>query len=81
MFNPVSLKLKSLFQFKSDRLSEDDPHYNRDPSESDKVHVLVFVVPANTPGSLSDVILQKMKKISEEARDLGKKISSDVSNI
>lgn len=74
MFNPVSLKLKSLFQFKPDRgLTEDDQYYNKDPSENDKVHVLVFVVPANTAGSLSDGVLQKMNKIREEARDLGKK--------
>lgn len=75
-FNPVSLKVKSVFQFRPDRgLSEDDPDYNRDPSENDKVHILVFVVPANTAGSLSDGVLQKMKKIRMEARDLGEKIS------
>lgn len=76
MFNPVTLKLKSLFQFRPDRgLSEDDPDYNWDPSEKDKVHVLVFVLPANTAGSLSDGVLQKIKEIRKEARDLGKKIS------
>lgn len=81
MFNPVSLKLKPLFQFKPDRgLSVNDPYYNRDPSKNDKVHVLVYVVPANTAGPLSDGVLQKIKKIRMEARDLGKKISFHVAS-
>lgn len=71
MFNPVCLKLKSLFQFGPTAL----PDYNGDPSENDKVHVLVFVVPAGTSDSLSDVVREKMKKIREEARDLGEKTS------
>uniref|UniRef100_A0A3Q2WN76 G domain-containing protein n=1 Tax=Haplochromis burtoni TaxID=8153 RepID=A0A3Q2WN76_HAPBU len=36
-----------VFQFNPERkLSKDDPHYNSSPSDSDKVHILVFVVDA-----------------------------------
>ncbi|KAI9539437.1 hypothetical protein NQZ68_005517 [Dissostichus eleginoides] len=38
----------------SSALSEDNQHYNRDPSINDRVHVLVCVIPGNTAGLQND---------------------------
>ncbi|KAF3846482.1 hypothetical protein F7725_003560 [Dissostichus mawsoni] len=41
-FNPISA------------ISEDNQHYNRDPSLNDRVHVLVCVIPGSTAGLQND---------------------------
>lgn len=48
----------------------DDEHYNAAPTQNDKVHILVYVVPANTAASNSKV-LDKLRAIRNEATDLG----------
>ncbi|TKS75313.1 Interferon-induced protein 44 [Collichthys lucidus] len=58
-FNPVS------------KLSEKDPFYNKSPTDNDKVHALVCVVPANTVADIKDEVVQKIREIRMEASDLG----------
>ncbi|XP_029996431.1 interferon-induced protein 44-like [Sphaeramia orbicularis] len=52
-------------------LSKDDPYYNTNPSLSDKVHVLVCVVCADTVHLLDDDVMKKMRKVRLDARDMG----------
>ncbi|XP_055362735.1 interferon-induced protein 44-like isoform X2 [Betta splendens] len=58
MFNPVS------------KLSEGDEHFNKTPTDNDKVHVLVCVVAADTLSTMSDEVLMKFKELREEASHL-----------
>ncbi|XP_033999265.1 interferon-induced protein 44-like [Trematomus bernacchii] len=67
-FNPISA------------ISEDNQHYNRDPSLNDKVHVLVCVIPGNTAGLhndnnptqlLTEDFETKLREVRFEARDIG----------
>ncbi|KAG7999324.1 Interferon-induced protein 44 [Nibea albiflora] len=58
-FNPVS------------KMSEKDQSYNNSPSDNDKVHVLVCVVPASTVANIKDEVVQKIRDIRMEASDLG----------
>ncbi|XP_051244175.1 interferon-induced protein 44-like isoform X2 [Dicentrarchus labrax] len=50
-------------------ISEDDCHYNNNPTLNNKVHVLVCVVPANTIHLLSDETVKKMRDVRLAARD------------
>ncbi|XP_034084786.1 interferon-induced protein 44-like [Gymnodraco acuticeps] len=66
-FNPVSA------------LSEDDQHYNSDPSLNDRVHVLVCVIPGNIAGLQNDNAtlqlptedVKKLREVRLAARDMG----------
>ncbi|XP_033999263.1 interferon-induced protein 44-like isoform X2 [Trematomus bernacchii] len=67
-FNPISV------------ISEDNQHYNRDPSLSDKVHVLVCVIPGNTAGLkddnnpsqlLTEDFETKLREVRLAASDMG----------
>lgn len=57
-FNPVS------------PITESDPYYNPEPKLEDTVHVLVCVVDANSP-DIDATVVQKMKEVTQAARDLG----------
>lgn len=59
-FNPTS----ALSSHSCDHL------YNKNPTENDKVHVLVCVVPANTVSQIRDETVQKIRKIRTEASEL-----------
>ncbi|XP_030641296.1 interferon-induced protein 44-like [Chanos chanos] len=52
-------------------LSEGDPGYNSSPSLKDKVHCLVSVLPADKISLIDDAVIKKMRKIREEASDMG----------
>ncbi|KAG8011547.1 Interferon-induced protein 44, partial [Nibea albiflora] len=58
-FNPVS------------KMSEQDQFYNNSPSNNDKVHVLVCVVPGSTVAHIKDEVVRKIREIRKEASDLG----------
>lgn len=61
-----------MFQFRANStLSEDDLFYNKSPTNNDKVHVLVCVVPADKVGRMSDEVLKKIRDVRKEASDLG----------
>ncbi|KAK1877912.1 Interferon-induced protein 44 [Dissostichus eleginoides] len=63
----------------SSALSEDNQHYNRDPSINDRVHVLVCVIPGNTAGLQNDNAtsqlptegVKKLREVRLAARDMG----------
>lgn len=62
-----------IFQFSTDKkLSEDDEFYNPNPKITERVHVLVCVIPANNMAIMTNQILEKIRKIRLEARDLSK---------
>ncbi|XP_029968760.1 interferon-induced protein 44-like isoform X1 [Salarias fasciatus] len=46
-------------------------YYNETPTINDKVHVLVYVVKANTFNLMEDGPVNKMREVREEARKLG----------
>ncbi|KAG8007047.1 Interferon-induced protein 44, partial [Nibea albiflora] len=58
-FNPVS------------KIAEDDRKYDKSPTLSDRVHVLVCVVSATTTNILSDETVAKMREVRLAARDMG----------
>lgn len=53
------------------RLSEDDPCFVRAPTDNEKVHVLVCVIPAGTLTVMSADILQKIRDVRVAASELG----------
>lgn len=61
-----------VFQFNpASKLSENNRFYNGAPTDNDKVHVLVCVIPADTVGLMSTEVLQKIRDIRMEASSLG----------
>ncbi|GLD66712.1 C-Jun-amino-terminal kinase-interacting protein 4-like isoform X1, partial [Lates japonicus] len=52
-------------------LSEGNPGYNSSPTLSDRVHVLVSVVPAGNVSLISDEILEKMREVRLAASEMG----------
>lgn len=75
VFNPMCLTLSpNGLQFKqSQKLSEDDDFYNSTPSVNDRVHVLVYVVPANTSEPINKKVLEKIRAVRLKAKDLGER--------
>ncbi|KAI9523328.1 hypothetical protein NQZ68_028352 [Dissostichus eleginoides] len=58
-FNPIST------------LSENNQHYNSDPSLNDRVHVLVCIVPGSIAGLQDDDSVKKLREVRLAARDMG----------
>uniref|UniRef100_I3KRB2 G domain-containing protein n=1 Tax=Oreochromis niloticus TaxID=8128 RepID=I3KRB2_ORENI len=54
------------------KLSKDDRHYNSSPSDSDKVHILVFVIDASTISSMKQENMEVIEDIRDEANEMGK---------
>ncbi|KAL3999431.1 ATP-dependent RNA helicase DDX47/RRP3 [Sarotherodon galilaeus] len=52
-------------------LRESDPNYNSSPTLDDKVHIVVFVIPADRVSIISDKTWRKMKDVRLHARDKG----------
>lgn len=73
VFNPMRLTLNPIgLQFKEEqKLSEGDDFYNSAPRDNDRVHVLVYVVPADTSEPMNKRVLEKIKAVREKAKDLG----------
>lgn len=62
-----------VFQFNPEcKLSKDDPHYNSSPSDSNKVHILVFVIDASTISNMKQENLEVIEDIRDEADEMGK---------
>ncbi|XP_035851632.1 interferon-induced protein 44-like [Sander lucioperca] len=73
--NDVKLALmghvKEDYRFNPDStLSDDDQFYNEQPTNNDKVHVLVCVIDANTVPQMSEKTVEKIRDIRIEARKL-----------
>lgn len=75
VFNPVPLTLSpNGLQFKENqKLSEGDVFYNPAPSDNDRVHVLVYVVPADTSEPMNNKVLEKIRAVRLKAKDLGER--------
>ncbi|KAF3846480.1 hypothetical protein F7725_003558 [Dissostichus mawsoni] len=58
-FNPIST------------LSENNQHYNRDPSLNDRVHVLVCIIPGSIAGMQDDDSVKRLMEVRLAARDTG----------
>ncbi|XP_063323924.1 interferon-induced protein 44-like [Pelmatolapia mariae] len=68
----ISGHVKEGYMFKpKSLLRESDPNYKSSPTLDDKVHVLVFVIPADTVSIISDETWRKMKEVRLHARDKG----------
>ncbi|KAG8011548.1 Interferon-induced protein 44, partial [Nibea albiflora] len=52
------------------KLSKGDQFFKDSPSNNDKVHVLVCVVPASTVSLITDEAVRKIREIRKEASDL-----------
>ncbi|XP_060755091.1 uncharacterized protein LOC132866365 isoform X3 [Neoarius graeffei] len=52
-------------------LTAESNNYNPTPNLNDKVHCLVFVLPADKVAQICDGITDKMKKILQQAQELG----------
>ncbi|KAI9523325.1 hypothetical protein NQZ68_028349 [Dissostichus eleginoides] len=66
-FNPLST------------LSEDNQHFNSDPSLNDRVHVLVCIISANTAQFLTDDLVKKLREVRLAARDM--EVGNDIRNV
>uniref|UniRef100_UPI0037E969BE interferon-induced protein 44-like n=1 Tax=Semicossyphus pulcher TaxID=241346 RepID=UPI0037E969BE len=53
------------------KMTKDDKYYIESPTEDDKVHVLVCVLPADTLSIMTPDILQKIRDIRGRASELG----------
>ncbi|XP_029911825.1 interferon-induced protein 44-like [Myripristis murdjan] len=53
------------------KLSDDSKYYNTEPTLNDKVHVLVYVVPADKAALLTESCMKKIKDIRRMACELG----------
>nr|XP_024657732.1 interferon-induced protein 44 [Maylandia zebra] len=63
--------IKEGYRFNPERkLSKDDPHYNSSPSDSDKVHILVFVVDASTIPNMKQEDMEVIEDIRDEADEM-----------
>ncbi|XP_027008219.2 interferon-induced protein 44-like [Tachysurus fulvidraco] len=52
-------------------LSESSPYYNKNPTLSDQMHCLVFVMPADTISTQAQKVLKKMKSVVKSASGMG----------
>ncbi|XP_047671055.1 interferon-induced protein 44-like isoform X2 [Tachysurus fulvidraco] len=52
-------------------LSESSHYYNKNPTLSDQMHCLVFVMPADTISTQDEKFMQKMKSVMKEASSMG----------
>uniref|UniRef100_A0A3B1J9Z8 G domain-containing protein n=1 Tax=Astyanax mexicanus TaxID=7994 RepID=A0A3B1J9Z8_ASTMX len=65
-------RIKDGYDFNpSAAIREKDPRYNHNPTMKDKIHCLVFVLPADKISMVDDDILKKMKTVRKRARDAG----------
>ncbi|XP_055362622.1 interferon-induced protein 44-like [Betta splendens] len=65
-------RVKDSYRFNPEsKLCQGDRFHNEAPADNDKVHVLVCVIAANTPPSLSDAVKRKIRDIRLEASGLG----------
>ncbi|XP_076013322.1 interferon-induced protein 44-like isoform X2 [Genypterus blacodes] len=59
------------YEFKGKPLAEGSESYNADPTLNDKVHVLVYVIPAFFIPIMTEEAIEKMREVRLAARDLG----------
>ncbi|KAF5893558.1 interferon-induced protein 44-like, partial [Clarias magur] len=52
-------------------ISEDDKYYLKNPSLCDRMHCLLFIIPADKFAFMGNDFLQQFKTVSEAARNLG----------
>ncbi|XP_047671057.1 interferon-induced protein 44-like [Tachysurus fulvidraco] len=52
-------------------LSENSLYYNKNPTLSDQMHCLVFVMPADTISTQDKKVMQKMKSVMNAASSMG----------
>lgn len=52
-------------------MRENNKHYLKDPSLSDRMHCLVCIIPADKFGLMGNDFLEQFKTVSKEARDAG----------
>ncbi|XP_035851631.1 interferon-induced protein 44-like [Sander lucioperca] len=70
-------KVKEDYTFNPDsRLSKDNQFYNNNPTNNDKVHVLVCVIDANTVTFKSKKVEEKIREIRKEATYLEQQLWS-----
>ncbi|XP_026163984.1 interferon-induced protein 44-like isoform X1 [Mastacembelus armatus] len=53
------------------KLLKEDRYYNRAPGLNDRVHILVFIIDANTESLMKQEIVETIQDIRDEAIDLG----------
>ncbi|XP_036434366.1 interferon-induced protein 44-like [Colossoma macropomum] len=63
--------VKEGYMFKPTKLTDDNQYYIKNPSLNDKIHCLVNVIPADTISMIKDDFIQNMKKVREEASNMG----------
>ncbi|KAL7886960.1 hypothetical protein AOLI_G00046810 [Acnodon oligacanthus] len=64
--------VKEGYMFKTTtKLTDDNQYYVKNPSLSDKIHCLVNVIPADTISMIKDDFIQNMRKVREEASNMG----------
>ncbi|KAG9276839.1 hypothetical protein AMEX_G9197, partial [Astyanax mexicanus] len=52
-------------------IKENSPHYRENPSLSDRMHCLVYVIPADKISMMEDQVFQKLKTIRDAAYEMG----------
>ncbi|KAG9276842.1 interferon-induced protein 44-like [Astyanax mexicanus] len=51
-------------------IKENSPHYRENPSLSDRMHCLVYVIPADKISMMEDQVFQKLKTIRDAAYEM-----------
>ncbi|KAL0977772.1 hypothetical protein UPYG_G00161000 [Umbra pygmaea] len=71
IINALKGHLPEGFKFNpSSALTDESEEYNKNPSLSDKVHCLVYVIPADKVSIMSQDVINKMKSIRDKASQL-----------
>lgn len=62
----------SLYQFQNKKIQENDEYYRRNPTLSDKMHCVLFVVDGEQDLKENDSVYSPLKRLQKNLEDMSK---------